>query len=64
MTDLALAHIKALEYLNVERNKSNCFNLGTGVGFSVKEVIEAARRVTGHPIPTVVMKRWEKILFA
>ena len=34
-------------------------NLGTGTGFSVKEVIEAARRVTGHPIPARVAERRE-----
>ena len=38
-------------------NLSNIFNLGNGVGFTVKEVIEAARRVTGHPIPAVVAER-------
>lgn len=31
--------------------ESNIFNLGNGVGFTVKEVIETARKVTGHPIP-------------
>ena len=33
------------------------FNLGNGVGYSVREVIEAARRVTGHPIPTTETPR-------
>ena len=31
--------------------ESNIFNLGNGVGFTVKEVVETARKVTGHPIP-------------
>ena len=48
--DLAQAHILAVEYLNAG-NESNIFNLGNGVGFTVKEVIETARKVTGHPIP-------------
>lgn len=56
VTDLAHAHIKALEYL-VKENKSQKFNLGSGEGYSVKEVIEAARKVTGHPIPAVVEGR-------
>lgn len=50
VTDLAQAHILAAKYLMAE-NKSDIFNLGNGVGFSVKEVIETARKVTGHPIP-------------
>ena len=48
--DLAQAHIRALNYLR-EGNESNIFNLGNGVGFTVKEVIDTAREVTGHPIP-------------
>ncbi|KAL2920304.1 hypothetical protein HK105_200377 [Polyrhizophydium stewartii] len=56
VTDLASAHIKSLEYL-VKHNKSDKFNLGSGKGFSVKEIVEAARRVTGHPIPAEVKDR-------
>jgi UDP-glucose 4-epimerase len=56
VTDLATAHIKALEYM-LKNNKSDCFNLGSGKGYSVKEIIEAARRVTGHPIPCEIQKR-------
>ena len=48
--DLAQAHILALDYL-LAGGENNVFNLGNGVGFSVKEVIEEARRVTGHSIP-------------
>ncbi|CCQ92352.1 UDP-glucose 4-epimerase [[Clostridium] ultunense Esp] len=48
--DLAVAHYLALEKLRKEE-KSGVYNLGNGRGFSVKEVIETARRVTGHPIP-------------
>lgn len=54
--DLANAHIKAVEYLRAN-NDSNIFNLGNGSGFSVKEMIEAARKVTGHPIPAKVCER-------
>ena len=47
--DLARAHLLALEALK-ERDRL-IYNLGNGVGFSVREVIESARRVTGHAIP-------------
>ena len=50
VTDLARAHILALDYL-LKGGESDVFNLGNGVGFTVKEMIDVARRVTGHPIP-------------
>jgi UDP-glucose 4-epimerase len=56
VTDLAQAHILAVKYL-AEGNESNIFNLGNGVGFTVNEVIETARKVTGHPIPAKVSPR-------
>lgn len=56
VTDLAQAHILAVEYL-MKGNESNIFNLGNGIGFTVKEVIDTARKVTGHPIPAVVTPR-------
>ena len=56
VTDLAQAHILAVEYLS-KGNESNIFNLGNGDGFTVNEVIETARKVTGHPIPAVMDKR-------
>ena len=49
VNDLAQAHILAMKYL-CDGNDSNIFNLGNGVGFTVKEVVETARKVTGHPI--------------
>jgi UDP-glucose-4-epimerase GalE len=49
--DLADAHVRALRYLG-DGNESRVFNLGTGHGHSVRETIEAARRVTGRPIPS------------
>ena len=56
VTDLAQAHILALDYL-LAGGENNVFNLGNGVGFSVKEVVEVARKVTGHPIPQTVSPR-------
>jgi UDP-glucose 4-epimerase len=52
ISDLARAHLLALE-----SDFCGALNLGTGRGFSVKEIVEAARRVTGHPIPAVVSPR-------
>lgn len=54
--DLVDAHILALEYL-AKDNISNVFNLGSNNGFSVKEIIDVARKVTGHPIPQVMGER-------
>jgi UDP-glucose 4-epimerase len=59
VSDLAEAHLLALDALH--RPSDNparlIYNLGNGQGFSVKEVIESARRVTGHPIPAEVHPR-------
>lgn len=52
VTDLAQAHILAMCYLAAD-GESDVFNLGTGVGFTVREIIHAAERVTGHAIPAV-----------
>lgn len=49
--DLADAHILALDYL-LAGGESDVFNLGNGLGFTVNEIISAAREVTGHPIPS------------
>jgi UDP-glucose 4-epimerase len=54
--DLIDAHILALQYLQ-NGGESNIFNLGSSQGFSVKEIIEAARRVSGHEIPAKVAER-------
>lgn len=56
VTDLAQAHILAIDYL-LAGNQNDFFNLGNGVGFSVKEVIDCARRVTGHAIPSQTAER-------
>jgi UDP-glucose 4-epimerase len=51
ISDICSAHLLVLNALL--KGKSNLvFNLGTGQGYTVKQVINAARRVTGHPIPT------------
>lgn len=54
--DLASAHHKALQYLR-PGSESSIFNLGSGDGYSVKEVITTASKITGHLIPTLVQKR-------
>ena len=54
--DLARAHILALEYLR-NGGTSDIFNLGSGDGYSVMEMITAARKVTSHPIPAQVGAR-------
>lgn len=55
VSDLAEAHLLALEAL--ETRDRLIYNLGNGSGFSVRQVIESARRVTGHPIPLEVQPR-------
>ena len=66
VSDLADAHLLALDAL--DRNPAGAsnspsdfrpliYNLGNGTGFSVREVIESVRRVTGHPIPVEVHPR-------
>lgn len=56
VSDLADAHILAVNKLR-EGFNSNIYNLGSGNGFTVKEMIEAARLVTGHSIPAKVCER-------
>lgn len=54
--DLIAAHILALEYLKAG-NESNFFNLGSNQGYSVQEMLEAAREVTGKEIPANIAPR-------
>lgn len=54
--DLVEAHILAIQQLR-QTHASDVYNLGNGNGFTVKEVIEAARKVTGHPIPAKIAPR-------
>jgi UDP-glucose 4-epimerase len=55
VADLVAAHVLALQALD-ERPRQ-IYNLGNGAGYSVREVIESARRVTGHPSPAAVGPR-------
>ena len=55
IADLVSAHLLALEALS--EHERLIYNLGNGSGYSVQEVIETARRVTGHPIPAVESPR-------
>jgi len=55
VSDLADAHLLALGAL--EKHDRLIFNLGNGEGFSVRQVIESARRATGHPIPAEIHPR-------
>jgi UDP-glucose 4-epimerase len=59
VSDLADAHLLALKALEAEAAAKSrlIFNLGNGKGFSVRQVIESARRVTGHPIPAEICPR-------
>lgn len=54
--DLIQAHILALEYLNTN-TESQIFNLGSSTGYSVKEIVEASRKVTGKEIPVKIGER-------
>jgi UDP-glucose 4-epimerase len=56
VVDLADAHILAMKYLS-EGNDSNAFNLGSATGFSNLEILNAARKVTGQPIPAKIGPR-------
>jgi len=58
VVDLAQAHIRAMNLLAdpAARIQSH-YNLGNGRGFSIREVVDSARRVTGHPIPTTIGPR-------
>ena len=56
MDDLSEAHILGLEYLKREK-KNGIFNLGSENGFSVREVIDVCRKVTGKEIPEVMVER-------
>ena len=53
--DLAAAHLLALQHATAGRHA--VYNLGSGSGFSVREVIDACRTVTGHPIPAITAPR-------
>ena len=54
--DLAQAHHQALRMLS-NGHSAEVFNLGNGAGYSVKEIINAAREITGKPIPEIIVDR-------
>ena len=56
VTDLSDAHVLAVKRL-MAGGDSRIFNLGSGSGFSVKAIVDIARKVTGHPIPAEVAPR-------
>jgi len=56
VSDLADAHVRALKYLEKEQG-SRIFNLGTGKGFSVKEIIDTTREITGKDIKEIKIDR-------
>jgi UDP-glucose 4-epimerase len=51
VSDLADAHVRAVQRVRLGAHR--VYNLGSGTGYTVSEVLAAVRRVTGHPIPTV-----------
>ncbi len=56
VSDLTRAHLLALEAL-LKGASNSIYNLGNSTGYSVKQIIEAARTITGHAIPSMVEKR-------
>ena len=56
VSDLAEAHVRALQVLDTDKAQT-AYNLGTGTGYSVRQVIETAVHVTGRPIATQVAPR-------
>ncbi|MGF1540913.1 MAG: UDP-glucose 4-epimerase GalE [Pleurocapsa sp.] len=56
VSDLAQAHVLGLEYI-LRESESEIFNLGNGSGFSVKQIVETARKVTGQPITAIECDR-------
>ncbi|SDT59825.1 UDP-glucose 4-epimerase GalE [Jiangella sp. DSM 45060] len=57
--DLGRAHLLALDWTGADdaAGQHRVYNLGSGTGYSVREVVEAVRRVTGHPVPTTDRER-------
>lgn len=59
VTDLARAHVRALDWLLEAKGSSTPFNLGTGDGYSVREVLDMIAEVSGHALPAPVGGRRE-----
>jgi UDP-glucose 4-epimerase len=51
VVDLADAHVRAMQ--RIEPGTHRVYNLGTGTGYTVRQILDAVRRVTGHPLPAV-----------
>ena len=58
VSDLADAHLMGLRHL-LDGNASDIFNLGSAQGFSVREILEVVREVTGHAVPAEIAPRRE-----
>ena len=58
VSDLASGHAAALDYI-INNKKSIIVNLGSGLGFSVNEMLETSRKITGKPIPAITVGRRE-----
>ena len=59
VVDLAKGHVNALEYCERNAGRMLAVNLGTGVGYSVLEMIQAFEQVSGKPVPYKVVSRRE-----
>ena len=57
VNDIAQAHLRGLDYLNIDNSKSEEFNLGNGNGYSVKDVIEKVKNLTGSDFKVEIYKR-------
>ena len=57
VVDLARGHVKAIEKLNKERSGLYIYNLGTGVGYSVLDIVNAFEKVTGQKVPYKIAPR-------
>ena len=57
VSDLADAHIAALKYLDRDERKYDAFNVGTGEGTSVRQIVDEVKKVTGLPFTEAVMAR-------
>ncbi|WP_368101031.1 GDP-mannose 4,6-dehydratase, partial [Bifidobacterium catenulatum] len=57
VSDLADAHIAALKYLDRDERKYDAFNVGTGEGTSVRQIVDEVKKVTGLPFKEAVMGR-------
>ena len=58
VSDLTRAHLLALESL-LSGGSNSTYNLGNSTGYSVRQIIDSARQITGHPIPSITVERRE-----